>query len=324
VLNTTEETKQANLIDALYKENEGRKNNLTGPTATVVNAVLFAYNPERYVSVVSLKDRKMVIDFFGFTKGPDFEKDSVGQKCVLSNRAIIDGFRNLGISAHPRAISLFLYKTLQPHWKTDVGKMKIGKEEVEVSLPDKEESDAAGQTSVPETRDSIMIQARIAKIGETLGFRIWLPNADRGRVTKVWKPKGGTLLEELPLVSDDTVLKIIKLIDVLWISRRFIVRAFEIEDTTKIYSGILRMADLLALQPNLSIKTHVVAPLERKEAVLNQIIRPVFQDIGGRKLSQICSYISYDSIQQLAGEKNLKNMKESIIDDYTESPADIF
>lgn len=39
-----------------------------------------------------------------------------------------------------------------------------------------------------------------------------------------------------------------------------IIRVFEVEHTTSIYSGILRMADLMALQ-NLNIKTHIVAPI---------------------------------------------------------------
>jgi hypothetical protein len=38
-----------------------------------------------------------------------------------------------------------------------------------------------------------------------------------------------------------------------------IVRAFEVEHTTSVYSGILRMADLLALQPNMDIKLQFVA-----------------------------------------------------------------
>jgi hypothetical protein len=39
----------------------------------------------------------------------------------------------------------------------------------------------------------------------------------------------------------------IERIDVLWLKGRSIKRAFEVEHTTSIYSGILRMADLLAL-----------------------------------------------------------------------------
>ena len=40
----------------------------------------------------------------------------------------------------------------------------------------------------------------------------------------------------------------IELIDVLWLDGNAIVAAFEIESTTSIYSGLLRMSDLLARQ----------------------------------------------------------------------------
>ncbi|WAC12526.1 hypothetical protein [Dyadobacter pollutisoli] len=59
---------------------------------------------------------------------------------------------------------------------------------------------------------------------------------------------------------DTITLRTIENIDVLWIKGRSIVRAFEVEHTTSIYSGILRMADLMALQPNLDIGAHIVAP----------------------------------------------------------------
>jgi len=53
-------------------------------------------------------------------------------------------------------------------------------------------------------------------------------------------------------------------------------KSFEVEHTTSIYSGILRMADLMALQPNLNIRAHIVAPFDRKDKVLQEISRPVF------------------------------------------------
>ena len=53
-------------------------------------------------------------------------------------------------------------------------------------------------------------------------------------------------------------------------SRRSIVRAFEVEHTTAVYSGLLRMADLLALQPNMDIRLHIVAPDERRDAGLDR------------------------------------------------------
>jgi hypothetical protein len=55
-----------------------------------------------------------------------------------------------------------------------------------------------------------------------------------------------------------------------------IVRAFEVEHTTSVYSGILRMADLLALPPNMDIKLHIVAPEVKRDKVFQEIRRPVF------------------------------------------------
>ena len=205
--------------------------------------------------------------------------------------------------------------------KLKTPKMRISdKKEVSVSVPDEEDVKEIEpvQTSEREKRTSVMTQAKLAEIGEILGLKIWLPNNDRSRVLEIWKPKEGTLLEELPLVFDETTLKTIRNIDVLWINRRSIVRAFEVEDTTSIYSGILRMADLLALQPMLNIKIHIVAPPERRDAVFGQINRPVFADIGGRKLSEVCSYISYDQVVELSKEKKLKHMTDTIIDEYSQ------
>lgn len=114
-------------------------------------------------------------------------------------------------------------------------------------------------------------------------------------------------------------LKTIRNIDVLWVKERFghdIARAFEVEETTSIYSGILRMADLLALLPNLNIKIYIVAPEERKEKVIAEITRPAFSYISDRRLSNTCFYLSYDSIYELFEEKSLEDMKDTVIDTY--------
>lgn len=110
-----------------------------------------------------------------------------------------------------------------------------------------------------EVRESIKVQALLAEIGSQMGLRIWIPKADRGRVLGEWKNADASILERLPLNYDDATLKTIEQIDVLWLRGRSIIRAFEVEHTTSIYSGLLRMADLLALQPNMDIRLHIVA-----------------------------------------------------------------
>ncbi len=167
----------------------------------------------------------------------------------------------------------------------------------------------------PLTRDSIKTQATIAMIGEGMGFKVWLPRNDRNKIFEVWTPKQGSVLKDLPLNYNTDTLKTIENIDVLWINERTIVRAFEVEHTTSIYSGILRMADLMALQPNISIKAHIVAPDERREKVMSELSRPVFK----HTLAPSCTFISYKAIEELAQQKMLKFIKDSILDDLSES-----
>jgi hypothetical protein len=206
--------------------------------------------------------------------------------------------------------------------KIKTSKIKLGnKKETVVSVPENDFSNEILQARISpkkEQRESIRIQSILSEIGEKLGFKIWIPNADRSRVLELWNPQKDSLLDDLPLVFDENTLKTIRNIDVLWVKRRSIIRAFEVEDTTSIYSGILRMADLLSLQPMLDIKIHIVAPSGRRDAVFEQITRPVFAVMEKGPLADICTYISYESISDLSKEKRLEYMTDSILDEYIE------
>ncbi len=162
--------------------------------------------------------------------------------------------------------------------------------EVAVEVPDEEEDEetapttAAEVTPPTEARQSIQMQAKVAQIGAEIGFRIWVPRSDRVRVLEhLPEDLHKMFLESLPLNYDDTTLKTIEQIDVIWLKGRSMARAFEIEHTTAIYSGLLRMADLLALQPNMDIRLHIVAPDEKRDKVLREIKRP----LGRRRISAI-------------------------------------
>jgi hypothetical protein len=190
---------------------------------------------------------------------------------------------------------------------------------VTVSVPeDTSVSEATEVTPEAATRESIRIQALIATIGAQMGMSIWIPRADRGGVLKEWKNEGNNLLERLPLNYDDTTLRTIEQIDVLWLRGRSIVRAFEVEHTTLVYSGILRMADLLALQPNMDIKLHIVAPAAKREKVFQEIRRPVFSLLEKGPLAENCTYLSYDSVRELAAQKHLAHLSDTVLDEYSE------
>jgi hypothetical protein len=75
------------------------------------------------------------------------------------------------------------------------------------------------------------------------------------------------------------------------------VAAFEIESTTSIYSGLLRMSDLITMQPNLNIPLYLVAPEERRGKVIADVNRPTFSR-RTPPMNLICSFISFATLRQ--------------------------
>ena len=96
-------------------------------------------------------------------------------------------------------------------------------------------------------------------------------------------------------LSDEATRRI-SLIDVIWVNRNAPVCAFEIEASTSIYSGLLRMSDLLAVVPALNIHINIVAPRKRQNKVLAELGRPTFRKIG---LSEYCRYIPSEALSEL-------------------------
>ena len=131
-----------------------------------------------------------------------------------------------------------------------------------------------------------------------MGFDLWVARNDKN---KSWDSKKFAdfpkLKAELPLQFDDATNRTIELIDVLWLKGNAIVAAFEVESTTSIYSGLLRMSDLVSMQPNLSMPLYLVAPDERREKVITEVNRPTFS-ILSPPLSEICRFISFNTLKQ--------------------------
>lgn len=190
--------------------------------------------------------------------------------------------------------------------------------EVEVEVPDRNPPPHLVQP-ITEVRESIGRQAQIAELGATLGFSIWLPASDRARVLEQMSDVGRTkILTRLPVNFNEATNKTIENIDVIWLQRNAIMHAFEVEHTTSIYSGLLRMADLLAMQPRLDIPLHIVAPEARRADVRREILRPVFSVLDGGAMSEKCSFLSYGAVDKLLALPNLGHLRETIIEEYEE------
>ncbi len=104
------------------------------------------------------------------------------------------------------------------------------------SLPQEQENERSNN-------GHLHIQWLLAKIGHKLGCNIWIAANDQN---KVWKGErlGDLSLKTLPALGMRyKSQQIVGLIDVLWLrGLNAVVAAFEVEHTTSIYSGILRMS----------------------------------------------------------------------------------
>src|SRR5262249_5126164 len=146
----------------------------------------------------------------------------------------------------------------------------------------------------------------------------WVPKGARTAVLQEWTPADEALMSVLPLNYNEPTLQTIEQIDVLWLKGRSIVRAFEVEHTTAVYSGLLRMADLLALQPNMDIRLCIVAPDERRDKVFREMRRPVFAYLERGPLSRDCTFISYESVDAIRHQEHLAHMNYTVIKEYEE------
>jgi hypothetical protein len=85
-----------------------------------------------------------------------------------------------------------------------------------------------------------------------------------------------------------------------------------VEHTTAVYSGLLRMADLLAMQPRMNISLHIVAPTDRRDRVRREIVRPVFSILEGGAMYERCSFLAYEAIDEILNQPNLSYMRDDL------------
>ena len=149
------------------------------------------------------------------------------------------------------------------------------------------------------------IQWRLISLGNKSNFDVWVPAADQIKEFD-GKEFRNFVINEFQESID--VPLYIKNIDTVWKLGHSIKSAFEIEHSTQIYSGILRLSDLRALTPNSIYPLFIVASRERKNKVFEQLKRPTFSN-DYLSLDRAVKFLSYDNVRALD-----KEYKDKILD----------
>jgi len=128
------------------------------------------------------------------------------------------------------------------------------------------------------------MQAHLLKVGRTLGYQTWVARNDRQAIDCHHGGKlGEQTLNQLPdLGLAPDVRNTVELIDALWLKEDRVICAFEVEKSTSIYSGILRLQDLSRSLTAPGPSLYLVAPDEREGEVRAQLTRPAFRDLANK------------------------------------------
>jgi hypothetical protein len=221
----------------------------------------------------------------------EFDKHSIFSSALLKNR--FDGSYRI-------ALKRFCEQQGQdgPHQAipSSSGGVELHSGSTPQPVPELEETSGEGH-QVTDRSVHTEIQWLLLKLGSDMGYGVWVARNDRGRQWEGYRFVDlPNLQQKLPRQFDEETNRTIELIDVLWLTKNGFVAAFEIESTTSIYSGLLRMSDLLSMHSNLNIPLFIVAPDQRRYRVKAEINRPTFAKFS-TPLSKVCRYIAYSSLK---------------------------
>lgn len=220
------------------------------------------------------------------------------------NTAIVNGFNILfqgkvklgSWSEYLRMREVIIQKNKQfkQHFSIDLGAFsgllfEIGKNNIlvgqEATFTNKDwekiskESQKRRQKVVDEKQEDKLhseMQFHLLKIGNALNYDVITASNDRSK-TYNGNKFSFISINEFPIIDvPSEVFNIINLIDVIWFEKgtNRIICAFEVEKSTSIYSGILRLTDLSFSLPSHHSKLYIIIPDNREKEIKLQLNRP--------------------------------------------------
>lgn len=145
-------------------------------------------------------------------------------------------------------------------------------------------------------RTHVEVQGWLRDLGIALGFDVWVASNDRSRSLGDGRLSEGCLGRLPGYLEAAASAEAIRLIDVLWLSKETgtVAAAFEVEHTTSIYSGIVRMLDLALGSAGAGQSLFLVAPDARETDVREQLKRPAFSRVADLEVR----FIAYSQLAE--------------------------
>jgi hypothetical protein len=145
------------------------------------------------------------------------------------------------------------------------------------------------------------MQYQLSKLGLKAGSKVWVPRNDQQRIRTEYQFDD---FEKEFSAGIDVEARYVENIDVIWKEEFRIDAAFEIENTTAIYSGLLRFSDLKIVAPNSNYPLFVVAPMAKRNRLIDQVNRPTFKKLDFKGKVRFLPYEAVSEIDRFFEKSN--------------------
>ncbi len=224
-----------------------------------------------YLGFLTEKETKNIS--YGYTSGSDYER------FMLALQKVREELRNNGLpTADFMDVDFFIWFLFEHVFKLSfkrdkekIIKSALGIKETSETMPT--EIILPIPPKIKEINNHSEAEFILLKLGQVLGYDTYSP--DRNEKAYGQKLEDLISFNEIPQFTTPSLLDTIKKIDVIWFEDEFPVYCFEIEHTTGVTTGLVRLANV----SQLNTKLFVVAPEKVLEKFITETKKLIFRRV---------------------------------------------
>ncbi|MCD6318419.1 hypothetical protein J7M02_05080, partial [Candidatus Aerophobetes bacterium] len=144
----------------------------------------------------------------------------------------------------------------------------------------------------------------VSQFGKDFGYDVWIGEPEIRKNPELKKYRN---MEKLVIPGlDKLILERLKNIDIIWLQRKAVpVSLIEVEHTTNLREGLLRMANVFDAIPHLRIETFVILPDKRQKKLSEVLQEPSIKTLLSKR---VVYYAPYSLIAELMDEREYRHL----------------
>jgi len=270
--------------DPIEKRWDDFKNSIKGLGPSSISEILTFFDPRKY-SLINLKIYK-VLPRLGIpikvVKDGKSYKEAIEKLKIIKNALIENKVKDVDFVITDFFIAHLFYNVF------DLAYERRKEIVLEAPIPEKiERKEIKLEKLKIDTHEKA--EAVLLALGNLLGYDTYTP--DKGRVVEGQRLGEIATLQELPYFGSEKIMESAENIDVVWVKDEWPEYFFEVEHTTGITPGLLR---IYRVAEKLSAKCFIIGPPEMLPKFKKEIERPPFN-----KLKERYRFKSYKELEEI-------------------------